>query len=80
MESARQCLIIRTDTTRDQDRRTEGNCVCMYIVQCRVIVDSKCEFQHSSSHGDWNFDARLVRKPRKYKQTNIFEIRQDGLL
>ena len=32
------------DTTLDQDRRTEGNCVCMYTVHCRVIVD-KCENQ-----------------------------------
>ena len=37
--------MIRTDTTIDQDRRTEGNCVCMYTVQCRVIADNKCEFQ-----------------------------------
>ena len=57
--------MIRTDTALDQDRRTEGNCVCMYTVQCRVIVDNKCEFQHCES------------KTRKYKQANISEVRQD---
>ena len=30
----------------------------MYIVHCRVIVDNKCEFQHSSSHVNCTFDAR----------------------
>ena len=38
--------MIRTVTTLDQDRRTESNCVCMYIVQRRVIDDNKCDFQH----------------------------------
>ena len=37
----------RTDTPLDQERRTEINCVCMCIVHCRVIADSKCAFQHS---------------------------------
>ena len=69
----------RTDTTLDQDRKTESNCVCMYTVHCPVIVDNKCEFQHSSSHGDCNFDARLVSKTRKYQQTDISEIHQDDL-
>ena len=64
MRSARQCLMTRTETTFDQDRRTEGNCACMYTVLCRVIVDNKCEFQHSSSHGDCNFDARSLRAKR----------------
>ena len=66
----------KTDTALDLDRRTEGNCVCMYTVQCRVIVDSK-PFQHSSSHSDCNFAARLVSKWRKDQQTDISEIRQD---
>ena len=52
MLSARQCLIVEKDTTLDQDWGTEGNCVCMHIVHCRVIVDNECEFQHSSSHVD----------------------------
>ena len=69
----------RTGTTLDQDRKTEGSCVCMCTVQCRDIVGNNCEFQHSSSRGDCNFDARLVRKTRKYQQTNISEIRQDDL-
>ena len=41
----------------------------MYIVHCRVIVDNKCEFQHSSSRVACNFDARLVSKTRKYRST-----------
>ena len=35
----------RTDTTIDQDKKTESNCVCMYTVLCRVAVNDKCEFQ-----------------------------------
>ena len=30
---------IRTDTTLGQDSGTESNCVCMYIVHCRVIAE-----------------------------------------
>ena len=45
MRSARQCLMIGTDTTLDQEWGTDGNCVCMSIVHCRVIVDNKCEFE-----------------------------------
>ena len=41
----------------------------MYTVHCRVSVDNICEFQHSSSHVDCNFDARLVSKTRKYRST-----------
>ena len=41
----------------------------MYIVHCRVIVDNRCEFQHSSSHVDCNFDARLVCKTQRYCST-----------
>ena len=44
-------------------------CISMYTVQCRVIVDSEWEFQHSSSH-DCTFDARIVSQTRKDKQTN----------
>ena len=33
------------------------------------IVDNMCEFQHSASHVDCNFDARLVSKTRKYRST-----------
>ena len=35
----------------------------MCTVRC-LIVDNKCEFQHSSSHYDCNFDARLARKKK----------------
>ena len=45
----------------------------MCIVHCRVIVDNRCEFQHSSSHVDCNFDARLVSKTRKYRFTKETE-------
>ena len=69
--------MIRTETFLDQDRRTDGNCVSRYAVECRVIVDNNCEFQHSSSHGDCNFDARLARNTRTHQQTNIYKIRQD---
>ena len=41
----------------------------MYIVHHRVIVDNMCEFQHSSSHVDCNFDAGLFSKTRKYRST-----------
>ena len=71
--------MIRTDTALDQDRKNEGNCVCICTVQCRVIVDNKCEFQPISSHGDSNFDARLEIKTRKDQQAIVSEIRQDGL-
>ena len=54
---------MRTDTTLDQDRKTEVHRVCVY----------------TSCRGDCNFDARLVSKTRKYQQTNISEIRQDDL-
>ena len=63
----------------DQDWKTESKCVCLYTVQCRVIVDNKCEFQQSSSHCDYNFHAALVIKTRKYKQTSPSEIRQNDL-
>ena len=43
---------IGTDTTLDQDWGTERNCVCMYIVHCRVIVDNKCEFQQDKIRPD----------------------------
>ena len=43
----------------------------MYTVQRRVLVDSKCEFQQSSSHGDGNFAARLVSKTRNDRHTEI---------
>ena len=66
--------------TVDKNRYyTEGSCVCMYTVQCRVIVDNKCEFQHSSSHDESTFDARLVNKTRKDQRTNCSEICQDDL-
>ena len=31
---------------------TASDCVRMYRVHCRVIVDNKSEFYHSSSHVD----------------------------
>ena len=43
----------------------------MYTMQCRVIVDNWCEIQHSSSHDDCTFEARLVCKTRK-KQQAVF--------
>ena len=49
----------------------------MYTVHCSVIVDNKCEFQHSSSQGGCNCDARLVGKTRKNQRTNISGIRPD---
>ena len=49
-------------------------------MHCRVIADNKCEFQHSSSHGGCNVDARLVSKTRQQPQTNISEIRQNDFL
>ena len=57
------------------DDRTEGNCVCMCTVHCRVIHDIMCDFLHSSC----NFDTRLVSKMRKYQETNISDIRQNDL-
>ena len=36
--------------TSGQDYGTESNCVRMYSVHCRVIVDNNSEFYHSSSH------------------------------
>ena len=48
----------------------------MHIVHCRVIVDNMCEFQHSSSHVDCNFDARLLNKTRKYHSTK--KLRKHG--
>ena len=64
----------RTDTTLDQDCGTETNCVSMYIVQCRAIVDNKCEFQLSSSLDDCTFPARLVNKTQKDEQNNVSDI------
>ena len=43
------CEWLRTD---GQDYGTENNCVSMCRVHCRVIVDNKSEFYHSSSHVD----------------------------
>ena len=51
--------------------RTEG--LKATATPCRVVVDNKCEFQHSSSHGDCNFDARLVSKTRTDQQTIVSE-------
>ena len=31
--------MMKTDSTLGQDCGTESNCVCMYIVHCRVIAD-----------------------------------------
>ena len=39
------------------------------FMHCPVIVDNMCEFQHSSSHVDCNFDARLASKTRKERWT-----------
>ena len=49
VRSARQCLMIRTATTLDQDREIESNCVSMYSVHCRVMVDSRSGIYHKST-------------------------------
>ena len=49
------------------------NFFCMNTVQCRVIVDNECGFQHSSSYGDYNFGAR-PSKTEKDQQTIVSEI------
>ena len=41
----------KTETPLHQDCGTAGNCVCLITVQCRVIVDNKCECQHFHSYG-----------------------------
>ena len=69
IRSARQCLMIRTDTTLDQTEELKATVYVCTSLHCRVIVNNKCEFQHSSSHMDCNFDARLVSKTRKYRST-----------
>ena len=61
---------------------TEGNCAGMYSVHCRVIVDNKSEFYHSSSHVDctvwcktrdlnaeetWNNAILRTRLPQEYR-------------
>ena len=74
MRSVRQWLMTRTESTLDQDRRTESNCVNMYTVQFRVNVDNKCEFRSFSSHDDCTSDARLVSKTRKDRQAFVSEI------
>ena len=44
-------------------------CVSLYTVQCSVMTSNKCEFQHSSSHGDSTVDARIVSQTLKDKET-----------
>ena len=50
MRSASQWLMIKTDTTLDQDRKTEDNCVCMYSVH------------HVSSTTSENFNTSPVTR------------------
>ena len=69
----------RADPTLDQDFGTASNSVSMYTVQCRGIVDNKCDFQQSSSHDDCTCDARLVSMTRKDQQAKVSEICQDDL-
>ena len=45
-QNAPRCLMIRKDTTLYQDCGTESNCVCIFIVHRRVIVDNRCGFPH----------------------------------
>ena len=45
-----------------EERVEESGGVCCVHRHCRVIVDNTCEFQHSSSHVDCTFNARLVSK------------------
>ena len=65
---------IRTDTTIDQDCGTYTNCFSVYTVQCRAVVDNKCEFQLSSSLDDCTFPVRLVNKTQKDEQKNVSDI------
>ena len=60
--------MIRTDTTLDQDRRTEGNCVCMYAVQCRITVDNKCEFQQIEK----TKKRKTSKRKKVFKDLNSF--------
>ena len=50
--------------------RTEGLKASVFVCtsNCSVIVNNRCEFQHSSSHADCTFNARLVSKKRKDPQ------------
>ena len=63
--------MIRTDTTISRDCGTESNCVSMYTVQSRVIIDKKSDFQHASSHHNSNFNAILMSKTRKDQHTVV---------
>ena len=63
-QGARQWMWMRTDPTLDQDCGIESNCVSMCTVYCRVIVDNKCEFRHSSSlwaDCAWPNDQTILR-------------------
>ena len=62
IHGVRVCLMIRTDTTLDKDWGTQSNCVCMYIVHCRVIVDNICEFQQDQT---WKIKQKIVMCWRK---------------
>ena len=57
-----------------KDCGTESNCVYMYTVQCRVSVDNKCEFQHSSFHDACILNVRRVSKTRNDEQTTVSDI------
>ena len=52
-------------------------CISMHAMQCRVIVDNKCDFRHSSSRGNCTFHARLVSQARKDKQTTALRFCQE---
>ena len=55
-----------------QDTRTKVNRVCVYTVQCRVIVDNMCDFQHSS------LSRCLQLRCKTREQNDHSEIRQDS--
>ena len=67
--SARQCLMIRTDTTLDQDSGTENDCVRMYIVHCLSLSTTSVDFNTPPLTKIAPFDARLVSKSGRIHKT-----------
>ena len=63
LESFTECASVLDDKDRYYTRSgTEAGCVCMYIVHCRVIIENRCEFQHSFSHVVCNRSSKNLRK------------------
>ena len=63
--------MIKTDTTLDQDSGTEGNCVCMYNVHCRVIVDNMCDFHQKIKKRKEKKKPGKIEKHEKISLTNV---------